>query len=67
MTRIVYKLLDACEQVSLSRDYLLKAIHSTGEPGQIPHLRARKAREGGRDFLITHADLEAWAASLPDA
>ncbi len=66
--RVLYTIQQAMEQLAgLSEDYVRQAIRSTGGPGQIPPLRAKKAKEGGRTYLIRHVDLEAWAESLPDA
>jgi hypothetical protein len=65
MSRIAYTIDDAAEQVSQSTKTLRRAIHATGKEDAGPP--PLKAKRDGRKYLILHADLEAWAASLPDA
>ncbi|MGZ4519088.1 MAG: hypothetical protein ACXVXP_05860 [Mycobacteriaceae bacterium] len=65
MTRILYTIPDAAEQVSQSVDTIRRAIKATGhEKDGPPPLRAKR---DGRKYLIQHEALVAWAASLRDA
>lgn len=65
MTRILYTIPDAAEQVSQSVNTIRRAIHATGaEKDGPPPLRAKR---DGRKYLIEHEALVAWASSLKDA
>jgi excisionase family DNA binding protein len=55
--RVAYKLIEAAQAVGVSPKLIRQAIHSTGGPGQVPHLEASMV---GRSYLILRSDLEAW-------
>lgn len=53
--KIAYPLREAAEMVSLSEDYLRRAIKRT----EGNHLPAQKV---GKKYLVRHEDLAAWIA-----
>ena len=67
-SRIAYTIGQAAEQVGYSDKTIRKAIHATDPAAFPPPL---KAKNGGSEkkpsYRILHADLMAWAESLPDA
>lgn len=68
MSRIAYDLDSAAEQVSESTKTLRRAIQSTDPSSYPPPLKAkRKGTAKNAAYAILHADLMAWAESLPDA
>lgn len=69
MTRILYDLEGAAQQVSHSPKLLRRAIHTTDPKSYPPPLAAKVAgkQDGRHRFLITHKALVEWAESLPDA
>lgn len=67
-TRILYTIEDAAEQVSQSVKTLRRAIHATDSRLFPPPLRAKRlGTKTNSEYRILHADLVAWAESLPDA
>lgn len=68
MTKLLYTLPEAAEQVSVSEKTLRRAIAATDPNAFPPPLNAK--RIGGEkrpSYRITHEALVAWADSLADA
>ena len=53
--KLAYPLKEAAAMVSLSEDYLRRAMHRTAG-NTLP------ARKVGKKYLVTHEDLAAWIA-----
>lgn len=68
MTRVLYTLEQAADQVSVSVKTLRRAIQATDPAAYPPPLKAkRKGASEKAAYQILHDDLVAWARSLPDA
>lgn len=55
--RVAYKIIEAAQAAGVSPKLIRQAIHSTGGPGCVPHLRASLV---GRSYVILREDLEEW-------
>ena len=62
--RLSYTLKEAERATGITRDMLLRAIHTTDPLGSPPYLPARKI---GRRYVILADELRAWLDNLPDA
>ena len=68
MTRLLYTLSEAAEQVSVSVPTLRRAIAATNPDAYPPPLRAKNAGSPKKpSYRIFHDELMAWAKSLKDA
>lgn len=59
-----YKLIEASLATGISKDMLIRAIHTTDPRCDPPPLRAKRI---GRQYLILPKDLDDWLERLPDA
>ena len=68
MTRLLYSLQDAADQVSVSVQTLRRAIAATDPNAFPPPLKARRTgTEKKPSYRIEHDELVAWVNSLPSA
>lgn len=65
---ILLRLREAAEAVSVSPSTLERAVHQRDPNGYPPPIKAKRLGTGARAALAFDvAELEAWAAKLPDA
>lgn len=55
---------ETARYLGVSRDTIRQAIHSSGGPGCLPRLAARKL---GTRYLVARVDADAWFYSLEEA
>jgi len=68
MSKLLYTLAEAAEQVSVSEKTLRRAIQATDPTAFPPPLLAKRMGTPKKPaYRVLHADLMAWAQSLPDA
>jgi hypothetical protein len=68
MSRLLYRLDEAAEQVSVSVQTLRRAINATDPDAYPPPLKAKNAGSDRKpSYRIPHDALVAWAESLKDA